>query len=211
MKVKELASGRKIVTTGYAARALGTSARTVCKMVDRKLLEGYRVPGSHDRRIFLDSLDGKMRELGIAAAAKPLVWLCTGREREDALCAKFAGLARTEHVRDFANALGHMAEERPAAAVVDAPWLGRNEAVMLARGLQCGNTPAPVVLIACDDEADPQQWADANTLVVQDCQLDPTRAVEWIVDKVTKKAAPQPLAKRRGRSPATRPKTAGAA
>ena len=51
-----MAKGRNVFTTGEVAEVCNVAARTVSKWFDRKLLKGYRIPGSKDRRIPIGEL-----------------------------------------------------------------------------------------------------------------------------------------------------------
>jgi excisionase family DNA binding protein len=53
------------LTTGEVARICNVAARTVSKWVDSGRLEGYRIPGSKDRRIHVTALEQFMRSHGI--------------------------------------------------------------------------------------------------------------------------------------------------
>jgi excisionase family DNA binding protein len=53
---------RKAYTTGQAARLLDCATRTVAAWIDRGDLEGYRLPGSRDRRVLHGSLVEFMRD-----------------------------------------------------------------------------------------------------------------------------------------------------
>jgi excisionase family DNA binding protein len=52
-------------TTGHVAKIIGVAARTVNKWVDSGKLQGYRLPGSQDRRVTRDSLLRFLRENGM--------------------------------------------------------------------------------------------------------------------------------------------------
>ena len=56
---------RDVLTTGQVARICHVAPRTVSKWFDRGQLQGYRIPGSRDRRIPLDQLLTFMRANGI--------------------------------------------------------------------------------------------------------------------------------------------------
>ena len=57
--------GKDALTTGEVARICNVAARTVSKWVDSGRLEGYRIPGSKDRRIHVAALEQFMRAHGI--------------------------------------------------------------------------------------------------------------------------------------------------
>ena len=46
-----MAKGKSVLSTGEVARICNVSSRTVQKWFDQKLISGYRIPGSKDRRI----------------------------------------------------------------------------------------------------------------------------------------------------------------
>lgn len=51
-----MAKGKKVLTTGDVAEICNVAHRTVSKWFDGGLLGGYRIPGSQDRRIPVESL-----------------------------------------------------------------------------------------------------------------------------------------------------------
>ena len=56
---------RKVYTTGSVARIFGVNINTVIKWFDEGKIEGFRLPGSNDRRIPVASLRRFMNENGI--------------------------------------------------------------------------------------------------------------------------------------------------
>ena len=60
-----MAKGRKVLTTGEVAEVCNVASRTVSKWFDKKLLKGYRIPGSRDRRIPIAELVAFMKEYEI--------------------------------------------------------------------------------------------------------------------------------------------------
>ena len=60
-----MAKGKKVLTTGEVAEICNVASRTVTKWFDKKLLGGYRIPGSKDRRIPRAELVRFMKEYGI--------------------------------------------------------------------------------------------------------------------------------------------------
>jgi two-component system response regulator RpaA len=60
-----MAKGRKVVTTGQVATICNVASRTVGKWFDKKLLKGYRIPGSKDRRIPVAELVAFMKKYEI--------------------------------------------------------------------------------------------------------------------------------------------------
>lgn len=55
----------KVVTTGDVARICEVATHTVTNWIDSGLLPGFRVPGSRDRRVTVDSLEPFLREHGL--------------------------------------------------------------------------------------------------------------------------------------------------
>jgi excisionase family DNA binding protein len=62
---KGMAKGRNVLTTGEVAKICNVAARTVTKWFDNKLLNGYRIPGSRDRRIPVPELVHFMKKYKI--------------------------------------------------------------------------------------------------------------------------------------------------
>ena len=56
---------KDVLTTGEVAKICNVAARTVSKWFDSGQIEGYRIPGSKDRRIPVQSLMDFMQEHGI--------------------------------------------------------------------------------------------------------------------------------------------------
>lgn len=59
------------LTTGEVARICNVAARTVSKWIDAGRLEGYRIPGSKDRRVHVAALEAFMRAHGIPIGGTP--------------------------------------------------------------------------------------------------------------------------------------------
>ena len=55
---------KDVLTTGEVAKICNVAARTVSKWFDAGQIEGYRIPGSKDRRIPVDSLVKFMEDHG---------------------------------------------------------------------------------------------------------------------------------------------------
>jgi excisionase family DNA binding protein len=66
--------GKDALTTGEVAQVCNVAARTVSKWIDSGRLEGYRIPGSRDRRVHVGALRAFVEAHGIpvgSAAAGP--------------------------------------------------------------------------------------------------------------------------------------------
>ena len=57
--------GRNVFTTGEVAKVCNVASRTVTKWFDNKLLNGYRILGSRDRRIPVPELIRFMKKYEI--------------------------------------------------------------------------------------------------------------------------------------------------
>lgn len=57
--------GKDALTTGEVARICNVAARTVSKWIDAGRLEGYRIPGSRDRRVHVRALEAFVAAHGI--------------------------------------------------------------------------------------------------------------------------------------------------
>jgi excisionase family DNA binding protein len=60
-----MAKGNNVLTTGDVARICNVAPRTVSKWVDSRLLNGYRIPGSKERRIPIPELIAFMKKHNI--------------------------------------------------------------------------------------------------------------------------------------------------
>ncbi len=65
-----MAKGKKVLTTGEVAEVCNVASRTVGKWFDKKLLKGYRIPGSRDRRILRAELVRFMKKYEIPGYEK---------------------------------------------------------------------------------------------------------------------------------------------
>jgi excisionase family DNA binding protein len=64
-----MAKGKSVLSTGEVARICHVSPRTVQKWFDMKLINGYRIPGSRDRRIPRNELIRFMQQNNIPIPA----------------------------------------------------------------------------------------------------------------------------------------------
>jgi two-component system response regulator RpaA len=65
-----MAKGKSVLTTGEVAKVCNVAARTVTKWFDARLLKGYRIPGSKDRRIPIPELITFMKKYEIPGHEK---------------------------------------------------------------------------------------------------------------------------------------------
>jgi len=63
-----LTNNKDVLTTGEVASICKVAARTVSKWIDSGRLEGYRIPGSRDRRVTRDALESFIRKHGLPNA-----------------------------------------------------------------------------------------------------------------------------------------------
>ena len=71
-----MAKGKKVLTTGEVAEICNVASRTVGKWFDKKLLKGYRIPGSKDRRIPIAELVRFMQKYEIPGHEKLSIENC---------------------------------------------------------------------------------------------------------------------------------------
>jgi len=62
-------SSKSVLTTGEVATICNVAARTVSKWIDSGRLDGYRIPGSRDRRVTREALDRFIRDNRLPTAA----------------------------------------------------------------------------------------------------------------------------------------------
>lgn len=68
----------QFMTTGEIARALGVAPCTVSKWVDSGMMEGFRLPGSLDRRVYRDKFEAFCRTYGMRPEGeRPVVLIVT--------------------------------------------------------------------------------------------------------------------------------------
>ena len=60
-----MAKGKNVLATGEVAQICNVASRTVGKWFDKKLLNGYRIPGNRDRRIPISELIAFMKKYNI--------------------------------------------------------------------------------------------------------------------------------------------------
>lgn len=65
MRNNPFGTGKDVLTTGEVARICNVAARTVSKWIDSGRLEGYRIPGSKDRRVPIGNLLAFMKKHNI--------------------------------------------------------------------------------------------------------------------------------------------------
>lgn len=63
-----LSHTKDVLTTGEVATICKVAARTVSKWIDSGRLDGYRIPGSRDRRVTRDALETFIRKHGLTNA-----------------------------------------------------------------------------------------------------------------------------------------------
>ena len=151
----DISKTNNVLTTGEVAIICKVAARTVSKWIDCGRLEGYRIPGSRDRRVTHEALENFMRKhsLPLAGFAEAL--------GQGTLLIVDANAATAQTLRDVivqetkrqvlivrgAFEAGVLCERsRPSAIVVDCN-IGVNEAAGLASWLRCENRATRVVAI----------------------------------------------------------------
>jgi len=120
---------KPVLTTGEVASILKVAARTVSKWIDSGRLEGYRIPGSRDRRVRREALDTFIASHGLNALAETAPSAGTRVlvvDADTATAELLAGAIRSEtgHAVDSARTAFEagvaLARAAPAWVVVDA-------------------------------------------------------------------------------------------
>lgn len=147
-----IATTNSVLTTGEVAIHCKVAARTVSKWIDCGRLEGYRIPGSRDRRVTRDALENFMRKHGLPLAG-------FAATVEGMLLIVDANAATSQTLRDVivqetkrevlivrgAFEAGVLCERsRPSAILVDCN-IGVSEAAGLASWLRCEKRATRVV------------------------------------------------------------------
>ena len=172
---------KDVFTTGEVAKICRVVPRTVSKWIDAGHLKGYRLPGSNDRRVPVESLIRFLKERGM-----PL------RELEDYLRYKVLfvatdatfdrllreSLSKVEDYRfEYASSVFEfgtlVATMRPDVIVLDFS-LGRRESIEIVRDLRKDDAYAATLIIglASEDETEPEQLLEYGFNVVFKKPLD---------------------------------------
>ncbi len=163
--------GDRVFTTGQVAKICGVAPRTVCKWHDAGTIQGYRLPGSDDRRIPRRDLVAFLQAHGmrdaLARVSMPSVLVVGGRDARD--CAAGAVLpegVELIHAADVIDVGMAVQQRLPAVVVIDAV-LGRSVALAVAARLrQLGPPPPAVIALAAEDDDDASAWQRAGCAVV---------------------------------------------
>lgn len=156
-RVVDLAT-QKVFTTGQIAQLLAVAPRTVSKWIDSRLLKGFRLPGSADRRVVREELRRFLVRYGyptdwLAAAQSVLFVGC-----ESALVSAFVrGLSgrddwRVESVGSVFAAGVVVGTFSPNVVIVDPRAFGRIDACGMAARLRDLPPAGRTLLIAIADQ-----------------------------------------------------------
>lgn len=161
----DIPNSNSVLTTGEVAILCKVAARTVSKWIDCGRMEGYRIPGSRDRRVTQAALENFMRKHGLpltgfAAAAGQGMLLIVDSNATTAQTLRDVIVQETKRevfiVRGAFEAGVLCERSRPSAIVVDCN-IGVNEAAGLASWLRCEKRATRVVAIGetltADDDA----------------------------------------------------------
>ena len=121
---------KEALTTGEVARICNVAARTVSKWIDGGRLEGYRIPGSRDRRVHVSALENFVTAHGIPFTAEAPQMATSTR-------VLLVDLDRTatETVREVLTDLGGFTVETASDA--------------LSAAIACGSSVPDVVVFDC--------------------------------------------------------------
>jgi len=158
---------RPLWTTGHVARLCGVAPRTVSKWVDGGKLNGYRIPGSQDRRIQREDLlrfltDNHLPQAKLFEEFKEFHVLVLSTD----LNLVFAIDSKRElrrgcyiHWADDAFDAGRLIRRgKPDLAVLDL-WGGRAQGLAVASKLQGIWPDLSMLLIVSEDEGDEMEIA----------------------------------------------------
>ena len=149
----EISNTNSVLTTGEVAMICKVAARTVSKWIDCGRLDGYRIPGSRDRRVTRDALGNFMRKHGLPltgfaeAVGQGMLLIVdanatTGQTLRDVIVQE---TKREVFIVRGAFEAGVLCERsRPSAIIVDCN-IGVSEAAGLASWLRCEKRNARVV------------------------------------------------------------------
>jgi excisionase family DNA binding protein len=161
----ETLNQERVFTTGEVASICNVAARTVSKWIDSGRLEGYRIPGSRDRRVTRETLERFMREHGLplsgfVTAACEGTLLIVDHDEHAGQTLRDVIVQETKRdaiaVRSAFEAGVICERSRPSAIIVDCN-IGLSEAAGLASWLRTEKRHAKVVAtgetITAGDEA----------------------------------------------------------
>ncbi|MGB0716059.1 MAG: response regulator [Phycisphaerae bacterium] len=119
-------SSKTVLTTGDVARICSVAPRTVSKWFDSGQLQGYRIPGSKDRRIPLDQLIRFMRANNMPLDALDVGQTCVVIVEADLNYGQSLSHALGDRhgydvflASSVIEAGGYIAEQHPDALVID--------------------------------------------------------------------------------------------
>lgn len=165
--------GRDTFSTGQIGRMLRVAPRTVSKWFDAGRLRGYRIPGSTDRRVPRDDL---LRFLAasnlpvppeLAPPPAPGVLVLADPGHPAVGLAEAAGARAAVAANGFEA--GVAAAEAHDAFVLDAAAVGRAACLNVARGVRLCYPDAPVLILACEDEADEAGLRELGSVLRAPC------------------------------------------
>jgi len=158
-------AGKDVLTTGDVAKLCRVTIRTVIKWYDQGRLEGYRLPGSRDRRFTRKAVERFMREndmpldlLEVGPRAKPRVLVVDDDEAVRTLVIRYLeslGVLEVSAASSGWEAGLKTAAQRPRLLMLDYR-LGDttgDEVVRTIRGMRDLEQPAIVIMSAHLDPA----------------------------------------------------------
>lgn len=174
---------KQVFTTGEVAAICHTAPRTVSKWFDEKQLEGYRIPGSHDRRIpraallrFLakngmtDFLQGMLLESSILLVGLP-------EKTQEWIRSEIASTRIIVVVPDLFS-MGIQMTTVPSIIVIDGSVSSRNEVDRVVAKV------APLckcLILLIPEDASPTDVYPSQVVVLQQ-PVDPDRLVKLIAE-----------------------------
>lgn len=168
-------SNTGVLTTGQVARICKVAPRTVSKWFDRGQLQGYKIPGSRDRRIPVRQLISFMKSHGM-----PIDELDTGPEltlivaaagsRGDLMLAALDGHADVTRAHSLFEAGCMIERSRPQTIVIDLADFG-SQLITCIDAIKANSNNARIVTVGDNGTPTPTdtlQLSDAHVADIHD-------------------------------------------
>lgn len=167
-------SNTGVLTTGQVARICKVAPRTVSKWFDRGQLQGYKIPGSRDRRIPVRQLISFMKSHGM-----PIDEFDTGPEltliiagagsRGDLMLAALDGHADVTRAHSLFEAGCMIERSRPHTIVIDLADFG-SQLTTCIDAIKANSNNARIVTVGEHATADTRHLSDAHVADIHDAK-----------------------------------------
>ena len=183
-------SNTGVLTTGQVARICKVAPRTVSKWFDRGQLQGYKIPGSRDRRIPVRQLISFMKEHGmptddVEAGPELTLIVAIPGSRGDQLLASLSGHTDVMRAESLFEAGCIIERSRPHTVVIDLLDFGPQLASCIA-AIKANSNSARIVTVGDNGTLPPTQ-----TGAVADAHVESIHETAALLNAITQtKAAP---------------------